>query len=199
MCWQHCLRHKFRVLVARFCCYFLWCATRQALAGFGLCEKDCFVAGSRAGDAAHYAVLKHRLASEYTCMPTPLAAKTHRNLCENGCMNDIETDWEARVAALWTHVNTLSPTELVGAIDALAAERPADDAAALFERAAARDTAGLESNAEVFYRQALATDCLDPYRRARAVIQLASTLRILGQLEESERLLTAELVEKTWG
>ena len=51
-------------------------------------------------------------------MPTPLAAKTHRNLCENGCMNDIKTDWEARVAALWTHVNTLPPTEMVEAIDA---------------------------------------------------------------------------------
>lgn len=33
---------------------------------------------------------------------------------------------------------------------------------------------------------------LDPYRRSRAVIQLASTLRMLGQLGESEQLLLQE-------
>ena len=82
---------------------------------------------------------------------------------------------------------------MVGAIDKLAAERPDDDAAALFERASARDSVGRESDAEMFYRAALATERLDPYRQARASIQLASTLRILGHLEESERLLTTQL------
>ena len=78
-------------------------------------------------------------------------------------------------------------------IDALAAERPAGHPAALFERACARDTTGMEAEAEHFYRAALASDHLDSYRRSRASIQLGSTLRILGQLEESERLLVAEL------
>lgn len=45
----------------------------------------------------------------------------------------------------------------------------------------------------MLYRAALGCESLDPYRRSRASIQLASTLRILGQLEESERLLVAEL------
>jgi hypothetical protein len=102
-------------------------------------------------------------------------------------------DWEARVAALWQQVDTISPTALVSAIDALAAERPADDVRALFERACARDTAGLESAAEPFYRAALASKDLDPYRQARASIQLGSTLRLLGRLEESELLLAAQL------
>ncbi|AMP00730.1 tetratrico peptide repeat family protein [Collimonas arenae] len=44
----------------------------------------------------------------------------------------------------------------MAAIDALAAERSAGDAAALFERACARGSVGFESGAEGFYRAALA-------------------------------------------
>lgn len=104
-----------------------------------------------------------------------------------------ESAWEARIGAIWQRVETLSPEDLVAAVDAVAAERPAGHPAALFERACARDTAGLETEAEQLYRAALAAEDLDPYRRSRASIQLGSTLRILGQLDESERLLTAEL------
>jgi Tetratrico peptide repeat len=108
-------------------------------------------------------------------------------------MNKIEKNWESRVAAIWKTANAMSPEALVAAIDALAAERPADDANALFERACARDTAGFEADAETYYRAALASENLDAYRRSRASIQLGSTLRILGQLDESEILLVAEL------
>ncbi|HSP73302.1 MAG TPA: tetratricopeptide repeat protein, partial [Gaiellaceae bacterium] len=86
----------------------------------------------------------------------------------------------------------LSEVELVDAIGALAAERPAGDPAAAFERASARDSAGLETEAEPLYRAALAGG-LDAVRRPRAVIQLASTLRLLGRLDESRELLEAEL------
>ena len=82
---------------------------------------------------------------------------------------------------------------MVAAVDALAAERSPGDATAVFERACARDTAGIEDAAEGYYRAALATGPLDAYRSSRASIQLASTLRILGQLDESEQLLIAEL------
>jgi Tetratrico peptide repeat len=105
----------------------------------------------------------------------------------------MEDDWEVRLAAQWKRIDAMPPEDFVAAIDALAAERTPGDAAALFERASARDTVGLESGAENFYRAALATGRLDPYRGARATIQLASTLRILGELDESERLLVAEL------
>jgi hypothetical protein len=102
-------------------------------------------------------------------------------------------DWEARVAALWQRAQSMPPAELVAAADALADEREAGDAAALFERACARDTAGIEAEAERYYRAALASGRLDPYRTSRATIQLASTLRILGHPDESEQLLVTLL------
>jgi len=104
-------------------------------------------------------------------------------------------DWEARIAAIWASVRaqSLSGEALVTAVDALAAERAPGDATALFERACARDTAGIEDAAEGYYRAALATSQLDAYRSSRASIQLASTLRILGHLDESEQLLVNEL------
>jgi tetratricopeptide (TPR) repeat protein len=86
----------------------------------------------------------------------------------------------------------MSGAELVGAIDALAAEQH-PSGVSLFERAAARDTAGLEAEAEPLYRAALSTGGLDPLRQARAAIQLGSTLRLLGRFEESEQLLRAEV------
>jgi hypothetical protein len=108
-------------------------------------------------------------------------------------MTSDHPEWEARVAAVWRRVDSLSPQDLVRVVDELADERIADDAAALFERACARDTAGLENEAEGYYRAALATGRLDAYRSSRASIQLASTLRILGRLQESETLLLDEL------
>lgn len=106
---------------------------------------------------------------------------------------DATADWEARIAAVWKIADTLTPQELVRTVDALASERPADDPHALFERACARDTAGIEDGAEPLYRAALASGALDPYRHARASIQLGSTLRHLGRLDESEALLLAQL------
>lgn len=105
-------------------------------------------------------------------------------------------DWDVRMAALWREREAGPGASLVAAVDALAAERPAGDAAALFERAAARDTAGLEDEAAPLYRQALAAPGLDDDRRSRATVQLASTLRILGRLDESEALLLAELARQ---
>lgn len=99
-------------------------------------------------------------------------------------------DWQDRVDAVWTD-DTLTETQVIDAIDALAAERPEDDAVALFERAGARDSAGLEAEAEGLYRRALARG-LDDERRTRATIQLASTIRNLGKVDESLALLRAE-------
>ncbi|MBW8779418.1 MAG: tetratricopeptide repeat protein [Vitreoscilla sp.] len=106
---------------------------------------------------------------------------------------DAFADWEARVAATWKIADTLTPGELVRTIDTLCSERPADDPFAQFERACARDTAGIEGEAEPLYRAALASGALDPYRHARASIQLGSTLKHLGRLDDSERLLLAQL------
>ena len=104
-------------------------------------------------------------------------------------------NWEERIAACWESIrsNDPEPSEVVAAIDALAAERAPDDPDAIYERASARDSAGFTAQAEPLYGQALGSARLDPRRRPQAVIQLASTLRIIGRLDESEALLAAEL------
>jgi tetratricopeptide (TPR) repeat protein len=104
-------------------------------------------------------------------------------------------DWERRVEACWIWIRSSDPSseQLLEAIDALAAEREPDDPAALYERGSARDSAGRASEAEPLYRAALSSAALDAKRRPQAIIQLASTLRILGRLDESEELLRAEL------
>lgn len=99
-------------------------------------------------------------------------------------------DWQARVDAVWDDA-TLTAAQVVERIDALAGERPEDDPVALFERAGARDSAGLETEAEVLYRRAL-DGGLDDERRTRATIQLASTIRNLGKIDEARELLRAE-------
>ena len=108
-----------------------------------------------------------------------------------------EHDWQARIDAQWQRLDAMEPDAFVAAVDALAGERADDDAAALFERAAARDSTGDESGAETLYRAALATGRLDPYRNVRARVQLGSTMRLLGRLDESERLLREELEQRT--
>ncbi|MFF0910171.1 tetratricopeptide repeat protein [Microbacterium enclense] len=99
-------------------------------------------------------------------------------------------DWQHRIDAVWAD-EAIDPLEVVARIDALAAERPADDPVVLFERAGARDSAGLEAEAEELYRRALALG-LDHERRTRATIQLASTIRNLGKTDEARQMLRAE-------
>lgn len=107
-------------------------------------------------------------------------------------MTSAETaEWEARVASVWADAS-LDDSQVIEAIDALAAERPAGDARAAFEAAGARDSAGLETEAEPLYRTALAGG-LDAEHRPQAVIQLASTLRNLGRHDESVQLLEEQL------
>ena len=86
----------------------------------------------------------------------------------------------------------LNNAEVIDRIDELAAEWPDDDALALFEKAGARDSAGLEAQAEPLYRRALQLG-LPESERAQAMIQLASTIRNLGRIDESLALLRDEL------
>ena len=83
----------------------------------------------------------------------------------------------------------LADDELMRRIVDIAAERPEDDPAALFELASANDSTGKEFEAEPLYRRALAGK-LDEPRRHRAIIQFSSTLRNVGKLDESVALLT---------
>jgi tetratricopeptide (TPR) repeat protein len=100
------------------------------------------------------------------------------------------SDWDDRIAAIWAD-EALSDHDRIERIDAVAAERPGDDARALFERAGARDSAGIETEAEPLYRAALAAG-LDEEHRPQAVIQLASTIRNLGRVDESLEMLRTE-------
>ncbi|HWM34185.1 MAG TPA: tetratricopeptide repeat protein [Pseudolysinimonas sp.] len=98
------------------------------------------------------------------------------------------TTWQERVDAVWADADRLGDQGVLDAIDALAAEAP-DPALALFERGGARDSAGLETEAEPLYRAALAAGLPDD-ERALCTIQLASTLRNLGRAEEGLTLLS---------
>lgn len=100
----------------------------------------------------------------------------------------MDDDWQQRVAAVWAAADDLGEQGTVEAIDALVAERPADDPVALFEAGGARDFAGREAEAEPFYRAALVGGLGEP-ERGQAVIQLASTLRNLDRPEEALTLL----------
>ena len=107
------------------------------------------------------------------------------------------TSWTERVEAVWDD-QALSDEDRIVRIDELARERPADDPIALFERAGARDSAGREEEAEHLYREALHR-CLDDDRRTQAVIQLASTIRNLGRIDEALELLRTEYDRATAG
>ncbi|KAF0258615.1 tetratricopeptide repeat protein [Clavibacter michiganensis] len=99
-------------------------------------------------------------------------------------------DWDARVAAFWATADDERADETVAAMRALAAERPADDPRALFELACAHDFVGREAEAVPLYRAAI-DGGLDPEHRPLAVIQLASSLRNVGEAEQAVALLEA--------
>ena len=103
-----------------------------------------------------------------------------------------DNDWEQRVADAWASFGEHSEPEFLALINALASELPPDDPAGEFERASAFDATDREDLAIPLYRQALDHGLAGP-RRRQAVIQLASSLRIIGQAAESVSLLTAEL------
>ena len=100
-------------------------------------------------------------------------------------------DWEQRVSELWASIDDHSEKEFLARMEQLVAELPADSSVAAFERAASLDSTGHSDLAVPLYRQALGLG-LHGERRRRAVIQLASSLRNLGQASESVALLTAE-------
>ena len=100
-------------------------------------------------------------------------------------------DWAERLDELWRSLDDLSEEDFLTRMEELTAELPPGSGVAAFERAAALDSTGHSDLAVPLYREALDLG-LDGERRRRAVIQMASSLRNLGQAEESVELLTAE-------
>ena len=103
-------------------------------------------------------------------------------------------DYDRRSEALWASLDDCDEELFRAKIEELVAELPEDSAVAAFERACALDSTGHSDRAVPFYRRALELR-LEGERRRRAVIQLSSSLRNLGQAAESLDLLTAELTQ----
>ncbi|MEU5577723.1 tetratricopeptide repeat protein [Streptomyces huasconensis] len=107
----------------------------------------------------------------------------------------MDDDWERRVDEAWASYDTYGEdrdAEFRALIDALAAELPEGDPAGLFERACAFDSTGRSDRAVPLYQEALERG-LSGYRKRRALIQLASSLRNVGRAEEGVALLEPEL------
>jgi len=107
-------------------------------------------------------------------------------------MSGTEASWENRLATLWSAMESYEPQAFVAQIEALAAELPSGSAIGHFERACVQDSTGHPDLAAPLYRAALKAG-LSGLRRRRATIQLASSLRNLGNPDEAAKLLFAEL------
>jgi hypothetical protein len=106
-------------------------------------------------------------------------------------VDEPNADWERRVGEVWASSDELNEQELLTAIEDLAAELGDESPAAAFERGSSLDSTGHSDLAVPHYRRALELGLEGP-RRRRAVIQMASSLRNLGEVSESVALLRAE-------
>ncbi|MDN3242794.1 tetratricopeptide repeat protein [Glycomyces tritici] len=99
--------------------------------------------------------------------------------------------WEARAAALWEQMDELGDDAFVQAMLDLAAECDPDDPVALFEVGGAHDSTGRTEAAVGYYERAVAAG-LSGVRRRRVSIQMASSLREIGQPERALELIGEE-------
>ncbi|GAA2060201.1 tetratricopeptide repeat protein [Catenulispora yoronensis] len=97
----------------------------------------------------------------------------------------LKADVNRRATALFAAIDDYDEASFFAAIDALAAELPEDDADALFHRASARDSRGHSDRAVPLYARALELGGLTGENRRRAVIQMSSSLRNIGRVEEA--------------
>jgi cyanophycin synthetase len=102
-----------------------------------------------------------------------------------------EHEFEDQITALWAMPDDQARP---AAVARLRAQRPGDPRLA-YELAGSHDAAGQEQEAIPLYREALAAGLREPYRH-RARIQLASSLRVVGQADLAYSLLTELAVER---
>lgn len=88
----------------------------------------------------------------------------------------------------WEHVDLERPDRARADLAAILAARGQDDARASYERASLHDSLGEEREAIPLYRDALGRGLAGPHR-TRAVIQLASSLRNVGESSAAIALL----------
>ena len=123
--------------------------------------------------------------------PPRYAAQLHRARILM-TVDAIDSSWEARNAELWRTIDNFEPEAFVAAVDRLASELPEGNPVRLFERACAQDSTGHADLAVPLYGEALSGGLIG-LRRRRAVIQMASSLRNLGNPAEAARLLLGEI------
>lgn len=104
------------------------------------------------------------------------------------------SDIDERLDAVWAA--DAPDEELRSRIAAIVAELPAGDPIAPFEVAGSWDSTGHPDTAVPLYREALAAG-LSGSRRRQATIQLASSLRNLGEVHEAVALLEDELGQES--
>jgi len=100
-------------------------------------------------------------------------------------------EWEQRVAALWKKLDTLDEAVFVEQMRALAEELSPGHPVGLFELGGAHDSTGLPKEAVSLYQAALDAG-LSGSRRRQACIQMASSLRNLGEAQRAADILLAE-------
>ena len=96
--------------------------------------------------------------------------------------------WDERVKQFWATFDDTEPKAALAAMRALVDERPEGDPDALYEWASIHDSLGFEAEAVELYRAAL-DGGLAGARRPQATIQLASSLRNVGEPEAAVELL----------
>lgn len=105
-------------------------------------------------------------------------------------MNETE-NWENKLQSIWQQLGEINNEDFIKQIQQHTSLLQDAKAIVDFERACAFDSTGHEKEAEPLYRSALAHG-LSGLRRRRARIQLASTLRNNGKIEESIQILREE-------
>jgi len=103
----------------------------------------------------------------------------------------MDENWENQLQGIWLQLGTISNEEFIHQIKNHTELLTDSQAIADFEKACAFDSTGYEKEAEPLYRSAL-DHGLTGLRRRRARIQLASTLRNNGKIEESIDILREE-------
>lgn len=106
-------------------------------------------------------------------------------------MQDEDPQWESRVTSLWAEIDRYDEAEFRHRMDVLVAELPATHPRGLFEQGSAWDSTGHPDQAVPLYAAALEAG-LEGSRRRQAVIQMASSIRNLGDPQRALTLLTAE-------
>ena len=105
---------------------------------------------------------------------------------------NIDAAWETKIVDLWKAFDTQQPEIFRANLELLLAALPDGSAIAHFERAGLQDSTGNPELAVPLYEAALKGG-LTGLRRRRAVIQMASSIRNLGNAQRSFELLSAEL------